>query len=174
MPGRSSGFIALVVTAMTFCAAEARAQESPRHAGSDNTIAIEHAEIILAPSGAKMMAGYLTIWNGAQQQANLSSVQSDAFASVSLHRTEIVDGIAKLRSIDAGLSIPGHSELFMKPGGVHMMLMGPRAELKPGDGVDLLLKFQDGTTASAKAVVRPMGQKPTDHHHGKDDQQEEK
>ena len=174
MPRCSSGMITLLLTALTFCVAEVGAQEIPQHAGSDSSIMIEHAEIILAPSGTKMMAGYLAIWNGTQQQANLSSVQSNAFASVILYRTEIVDGIAKIRPIDAGLPIPGHAELLMKPGGVHMMLAEPRAGLKPGDRVDLLLKFQDGTTASPKAIVRSMGQKPTDHHHGEADQQDSK
>ncbi len=157
---------ALIAAALVGCLGGAAAQEQPRHADAGSKLVVEHAEVVLAPSGANMLAGYLTVWNGSKEQANLVSVQSDDFASVSLHRTEIADGVAKMRPITDGVLIPGHAELLMKPGGIHMMLMGQAPDFKPGDKVDLLLAFEDGTSSSTTATTRPIGTKPTDHHHG--------
>ena len=161
----SFGIVALAAAALVIRLQGASAQEAPRHADAESKLVIEHAEVIQAPSGAKMLAGYITVWNGSKQQTDLVSVQSGNFASVSLHRTEVVDGVAKMRPIEDGIVIPGHAELLMKPGGIHMMLMGRTADFKPGDKVDLLLAFADGTSLSTMAITRPIGAKPTDHHH---------
>ncbi|CCV11927.1 copper chaperone PCu(A)C [Mesorhizobium sp. STM 4661] len=162
----SFGMVALTAGALIICLQSASAQERPRHADAESKLVVEHAEVILALSGAKMLAGYITVWNGSKQQSDLVSVQSDDFASVSLHRTEVVDGVAKMRPIKEGIFIPGHAELLMKPGGIHMMLMAPTVDFKPGDKVDLLLAFADGASLSTTAITRPIGTKPIDHHHG--------
>ncbi|SJM33704.1 copper chaperone PCu(A)C [Mesorhizobium delmotii] len=171
MVRRASAFFACVAVAAIWAMAHAFGIEPKTHASAENGLVVEHAEIILAPSGAGMMAGYVTVWNGTQQQADLASVESAAFGSVSLHRTEIVDGVAKMRPINEGLRIPGRSELLMKPGGIHMMVEDPQIDLSPGDAVNLSLSFRDGTTVSATALLRPVGTRPTDHHHGEDDTQ---
>jgi len=158
--------VTLTATALILCLQGASALEPPKHADAESKLVVEHAEVVLAPSGSMMLAGYLTVWNGSKQQADLVSVQSDDFSSVSLHRTEVVDGVAKMRPIKEGVLIPGHAELVMKPGGLHMMLMEPKPDLKAGDMVGLLLAFEDGTSTATTAIIRPIGTKPTDHHHG--------
>lgn len=161
----------ILLSACLFIAPEAGAvsDEPNKHAAAQDDVAIEHAEIILAPPGGKMMAGYLAIWNGTAQQADLTKLESAAFGSVSLHNTVVEDGVARMRPLD-GVPIPGHAELLMRNGGIHLMLGNPTTELQAGDTVDLDLTFHDGTRVSGTARILPVGAKPTDHHHDEDDE----
>lgn len=168
--GRKSA-LGVLLSGCIFAASEASAvtDETSKHAAAQDEVSIEHAEIVLAPPGAKVMAGYLTIWNGAQNDIDLAKVESDAFKSISLHNTEIVDGVARMRPLN-GVPIPGHAELLMQRGGIHMMLGDLKIELEPGETVDLVLTFHDGTRVSSEATILPIGAKPTHHDHGEDDE----
>ena len=163
--------LGVLLVACIFAAPEASAvtDETNKHAAAQDQVSIEHAEIVLAPPGAKMMAGYLTIWNGTQNNIDLAKVESDAFKSISLHNTEIIDGLARMRPLN-GVPIPGHAELLMQRGGIHMMLDSSKIELEPGEAVDLVLSFHDGTRVSGEATILPIGAKPTHHDHGEDDE----
>ena len=164
--------LGVLLSACIFAAPQASAvtDETSKHAAAQDEISIEHAEIILAPPGGKMVAGYLTIWNGTAQQADLTNLESAAFGSVSLHNTVVEGGVARMRPLD-GVSIPGHAELLMQRGGIHLMLGSPTTELKAGDAVDLELIFHDGTRVSGEATILPIGAKPTHHDHGEDDEE---
>ncbi|MGO4835844.1 copper chaperone PCu(A)C [Rhizobiaceae sp. 2RAB30] len=155
----------MLVTASTTAGAA-----NDRHAPPSAGLSVEHADIVLSPSGWKMSAGYLVVWNGTQNQVDLAAVESGEFGSVSLHRTETSDGVMRMRPVKGVLPIPGHSELLMKQGGIHLMLSGQKAPLKPDDTVDLELRFQDGTRVTAAARVLASGTPLTDHHHGQGDE----
>jgi periplasmic copper chaperone A len=71
-----------------------------------------------------------------------------------------------MRPAPVPLQIPGHSELQMKPGGVHLMIADARTELEPGDTVNLSVRLKDGRVLDAEAELIPFGGRPTDHHHG--------
>jgi len=136
------------------------------HARQSLEIVVEHAEIVLAPPGAMMMAGYLAIWNGTQTQVDLRSVESDTFGSVSIHRTLVSGDVARMRPVEGPLPIPGQSELLMKRGGIHLMLADPMRPLTEGDAVAMTLVFEDGRRVEASAQLFAPGTKTTDHHHG--------
>jgi copper(I)-binding protein len=42
----------------------------------------------------------------------------------------------------------------LKPGGLHVMLIGLKQPLEPGDMVDLALTFEDGSRIPVQAPVR--------------------
>lgn len=115
------------------------------------------------------MAGYLAIWNGADLQANLEAVESNSFASVSIHNTIVSDGVARMRPVEGVIPIPGNSELLMQRGGLHLMLSGPAAAIQEGDTVDMTLIFEGGRRIEATAQVLGPGRKTVDHHHGEAD-----
>ncbi len=161
-----AAFSALMLMIIPATADAANDSHDPATAG----MSVEHAEIILAPRGGMMSAGYLVVWNGTQNQLDLATVESGDFGSISLHRTETADGVARMRPVKGVLPIPGHSELLMKQGGIHLMLSAPKGPLKPDDRVDLELRFQDGTRVTAAARVLAPGTPLTDHHHGQGDE----
>lgn len=138
------------------------------HGQISDQLTVDHAQIVLSPEG-RTAVGYLAVWNGTRHGANLVSVQSEAFGSILFHRTEVVDGIGYMRPIKGALLLPGHSELLMKPGGVHMMLSDPKSTLTAGDNVTLVLTFDDGARVETAAKLLATGERTVDHHHAEGD-----
>ena len=113
---------------------------------------VESAWVRAAPPGAMMLAGYITLRNDGNTQVVFKSVQSDAFGMVELHRTTIVNGVSTMRPAGEQ-TIPAGGALRIEPGGLHLMLMQERRELKVGDKVRFRLHFADGTALDVVASV---------------------
>jgi hypothetical protein len=116
--------------------------------------------IRLAPPGARMMAGYLVLENPGDQPQELVAVSSPDFASIEVHRTEIVDGVARMIP-EPDLTVPAGGRAVFEPGGRHLMLHGPARDLSEGDTVALSFGFADGGRIDLTAPVR-RGSDPGD------------
>ena len=126
---------------------------------------IEKAWARAMPPGAQTAAAYLIINNRSDFRAQLEAVATPIARSASLHRTELEDGISRMRPLESGAALPPNSELVMQPGGVHVMLTGLQEPLQSGTRLPLVLTFADGSTASIQAEVRGIGATAEDHHH---------
>jgi copper(I)-binding protein len=151
------------------CISTTAAWAQDSHDRGSQEIAVEHAEIVLSPPGARMMAGYLAIWNGTGAQAGLVSVESHMFGSISIHNTIVTGDVARMRPVEGPIPIPGHSELLMKRGGIHLMMSDPKGPLAAGDAVPIALVFEDGSRIATSARLLALGGKTIDHHHGEAD-----
>ena len=91
----------------------------------------------------------------------LLSASSSAASMVEIHEMKMDGNTMQMRALPAGLDLPAGKTVDLKPGGYHMMLMGLKAALKPGDQVDLTLvvEHQDGKkeTLNIKAPVKALG-----------------
>jgi len=117
---------------------------------------VESAWVRDAPPGAMMLAGYMTLRNDGKTPVVFKSAQSDMFGMIELHRTTIVNGVSTMRAAGEQ-TIPAGGALRIEQGGLHLMLMQPRRELKVGDTVRFRLHFADGT---ALDVVAPVSAEP--------------
>lgn len=102
-----------------------------------------NAWIRLAPPDAMMLAGYRRIDNDGELPMRLRSVQSDAFGAIELHRTEVVDGVSRMREVPSLTIAPGGS-VVLEPGGMHLMLMQPQRALSEGDEVAISFAWDQG------------------------------
>lgn len=111
---------------------------------SKNTFTTNDAWVREAPPNASMMAGYVTLKNNTDQDSFITYVKSKQFNMVEVHRTIVVDGVAKMRRQD-DLPIPAGSSLKLEPGSYHLMLMGPKSALKLNDEITVTLgmKLED-------------------------------
>lgn len=100
-----------------------------------------------------MLAGYGRIENPCKQAAAVVSASSPAFMHASLHRSEIVDGVSRMRAIEE-LPLAPDSTATLEPGGLHLMLMHPSAPVKEGDKVAVIFKLKDGREVSGELVVK--------------------
>jgi len=116
-------------------------------------VRVESAWVRAAPPSAMMLAGYMTVRNDGKTPVVFKSAQSDVFGMVELHRTTIVNGVSTMRAAGEQ-SIPAGGALRIEQGGLHLMLMQPRRELKVGDRVRFQLHFADGTALDVVAPVR--------------------
>jgi copper(I)-binding protein len=99
------------------------------------------------------MAAYLTAKNTGHNPATILSITSPAFNSIEIHRTTIINGIARMEPVK-NLVIPPGNEVRLEPGGMHLMLFGPNRALRAGDEVKLSFTLDDGNSLSIMATVR--------------------
>jgi copper(I)-binding protein len=114
-------------------------------------VMIKHARIRLLP-GDLPLAGYFDLTNTGQRKLVLTGASSKAFDDVMLHRTEIVNGQAKMVMLDQMTIEPGHSVHFA-PKGYHLMLMGRNHPLSRGESVPIRLEFAGGKSIEVKFIV---------------------
>ena len=110
----------------------------------------------MPPGGMPMMAGFGRIENRCPTPVTIVSASSPAFGDTSLHETRIVDGVSRMRAVP-DLRIAPDDAAVLKPGGLHLMLMQPRAPLKAGSRVAIEFRLQDGRTLLGEFEVRGPG-----------------
>lgn len=114
----------------------------------EGVVTVERAWILMPPRGSDMLAGYGMIANGTGAPVTIERVSSAAFASASLHRTELDGDQARMHAVDS-LTVPAGGRVVMSPGGLHLMLMRPRRELSPDAHVPVTFHLSDGGALEA-------------------------
>jgi copper(I)-binding protein len=122
-------------------------------ATADATLQVEDAWVREAPPNAHMMAAYMTLKNTGSGDAVLTQVDSPAFDHVMLHKSEVVDGVARMIH-QSEIVIPAKGAVELKPGSFHLMMPAPEKRLVEGDRVDFVLTFSNGDTSRVQADVR--------------------
>ena len=105
------------------------------------------------PAMAHMAGGFGRIDNGCKTALTVTSASSEAFGEVSLHETTQADGVSRMREVER-LPLAAGKGAELKPGGLHLMLMGGKAALQEGQRVPLLLGLSDGSEVRGELVVR--------------------
>ena len=109
--------------------------------------------IRLLPGGMPMQAGFGRIDNRCPMPATIVSASSPAYGSVELHESKVVEGISRMRAVPE-LRIAPDGAVVLQPGGLHLMLMQPKAKLKPGSRVAIEFNLKDGRTLLGEFEVR--------------------
>ena len=127
------------------------------------------------PPGQPNSASFMALHNGDSQAHALVAAQSPAAKVVELHTHTLVDGMMQMRPV-AKIELPAGATTSLKPGGLHLMLIGLQQQLVPNERVPLTLVFEDGSKAELNVQVRRLQmhmhqmqqQDPMDHgkHHG--------
>ena len=99
--------------------------------------------IRLLPGGMPMHAGFGRIDNPCAMPVTVVSANSPAYGSVELHESKVVDGVNRMREVPE-LRIAPDGAAVLQPGGLHLMLMQPKATLKPGSRVVIEFGLKDG------------------------------
>lgn len=98
-------------------------------------------------------AAYMTIRNSGAAADRLLKVEGDVAKSIELHSVVDNAGVMQMRPV-AEIAIPAGGEAQLKPGGLHVMMIGLQHQLKPGDKVGLTLTFEKAGRLSVQAEVR--------------------
>ena len=130
---------------------------------SQGELVIHSAHIPLAPPGM-MNAGYLIFKNNSDEDIGFEKFTSPVYDSVQVHATEHKNGVAKMTHMNS-LVIPANSIVNFEPGGMHLMLMGPRRDIKVGEEIMMI-----GLGTNAKRymikfkVIDPRADNHNHHH----------
>jgi copper(I)-binding protein len=107
------------------------------------------------PPGQKVSAAFMAIENTSTQTHRLISAESKAAQVVELHTHTHVDGMMKMRKIDA-IELPAGQTTLLQPGGLHVMLIGLNTDLTVGQVVSVTLNFEDASRKTLEIPVLQM------------------
>jgi len=105
------------------------------------------------PPGVTVGVVYFTLKNDTGKSDRLLKISSPIAAKVQVHRTEIQDGMARMREV-AVLHVDANQSVEFAPNGMHVMLMGLKKPLVEGQKFQLDLLFEVAGPRKVQVVVR--------------------
>jgi len=129
-------------------------------------IHIKHPVARATVPGQPAGAAYLSIENRGKTTDKLLAAESPAAKSVQIHTMSMEGNVMKMREVGA-LPLPPGATVSMKPGdGYHIMLIGLKQPLKPGEEVPLTLTFEQAGKVNVPVRVEDKGAVKSGMSHG--------
>lgn len=91
---------------------------------------------------APVGGGFLTITNNGSTDDRLVTVSSPAAETVQMHEMKLEGDIMKMRALPEGIIVPAGQTVTLKPGGLHIMLMGLKQAFVEGETITITLTFE--------------------------------
>lgn len=123
------------------------------HLGS---LTVSHPWARASAGKAKAGAAYVTITNDGRQVDRLVKVASPIAGKARLHTNMMEGAVMKMRPVEAIEIGPGKPAV-LKPGGLHIMLMGLKSPLKEGETFPMTLTFEKAGAVEVRVMVKKVG-----------------
>jgi periplasmic copper chaperone A len=117
------------------------------------TLAVTGAWSRSTPPGVTVGVAYFTLRNDSGKSDRLLKISSPVAAKVQVHRTEILDGIARMREV-AVLHVDAGQTVKFEPNGMHLMLTGLKKPLVEGQSFELEMLFEVAGARKVRVAVR--------------------
>ena len=117
-------------------------------------IAVENAWV--RASSVNVSAAYATLRNLGKNPDLLVAAASPAASRVEIHTVVERDGKVGMKRVDSVEVAPGEPAV-LRPGGLHIMLMGLKRKLAAGDSIELTLSFSKAGEIVIRAPVAKAG-----------------
>ena len=105
--------------------------------------------------GAPNSAGFMLISNHSDKPVALLRAEASLAKKVELHNHINENGVMKMRQVQQ-IEIPAHGQVELKPGGLHVMMMGLSKQLVEGEQESLTLHFSDGSSQTLTLPVKKV------------------
>ncbi|MCV3764266.1 DUF1775 domain-containing protein [Rhizobium sp. TRM95796] len=116
--------------------------------------------------GQPVAGGFLSVANRGTEDDRLVAVEGVAdIDHVELHTMSMEGDVMKMRRLPDGIPVPAGQTVELKPGGLHMMLMGPKHPFEKGDIVSMTLVFEKAGKVEFKLPVMDIKGGATKHQH---------
>ena len=99
-------------------------------------------------------AVYMMLVNGTSADDELLSASSDVAEAVELHESKMGANGEMQMIPQASILLAAGAKVEFKPGGLHVMLIGLKQELKIGDEFVLTLHFKNHADITLKVIVK--------------------
>ncbi|MCL7455467.1 MAG: copper chaperone PCu(A)C [Anaerolineae bacterium] len=99
-------------------------------------------------------AVFMQLANEGQEADRLVGGRTEIAQVVEIHETRMEGDVMKMQMLSEGLEIPARGSVRLEPGGYHVMLIGLKQDLAPGDRFELELQFEKSGTMAVEAEVR--------------------
>lgn len=141
--------LAAALTALTAAATAAFAH--------DAAISVESAWTRATAPSAKNGGAYMTIRNTGPADDRLVAAASPAATRAELHAHTMTDGVMRMRPVADGVAVPAGGAAELKPGGLHVMLLGLTAPLAEGATIPVTLTFEHAGAITVEVPVMKAG-----------------
>lgn len=127
----------------------------------------ENPRTMQPPPGASVAAGFMTLGNHSDQDVVITGATSEAFDRIEIHESVIENDVARMIRQET-LTVPAQGEVELAHGGFHLMLMGIREPLQPGQEIPVTLSTESGEIHVLLQVMAPgnHAMPSTDEGHG--------
>lgn len=123
---------------------------------STEAIRVTDAWLRETAPGQTAGGGFLTITNNGKADDRLTGGGSARAAQVQVHDMRMEGGVMRMRPLDGGLPLPAGRTATLKPGGLHLMLIGLKQPLKRGERVPVTLTFARAGKVTVDFIVQPI------------------
>ncbi len=113
------------------------------------------------PPNAPVSGGYMNIGNSGMAGDRLVAGSADFAAKVEIHEMAMDGDVMKMRPVEGGLEIPAGGSVELKPGGYHVMFIGLKEQMKPGEKRKAKLVFEKAGEVEIEfdvMEIKPGGQ----------------
>jgi copper(I)-binding protein len=109
-------------------------------------------------------AGFMVLRNAGTRADRLLSAATPAARAVELH-THLREGdVMRMRPVQ-DIPVPAGETVELRPGGMHLMLIGLAAPLQQGGRVPLTLRFEHAGEVQVELIVESAGARGASHRH---------
>ena len=133
-------------------------------ADAANSVSVTDPYVRAVPPGQPNSAAFMQLRNSDAASHSIKSAESPVARIVELHTHIKEGGMMKMRQVKQ-IDIPARGETVLQPGGLHVMLIGLKEKLTPGDNIAVTLVFEDGSKKLVQAPVRKMKMHMKGHMH---------
>jgi copper(I)-binding protein len=117
-------------------------------------VEIENAWARATPGQAENGAAYMMLVSPSADR--LTAVSTPVAAKAELHTMSMEGGVMKMRPL-GGVDLPAGQPVALKPGGMHVMLLGLKHPLQQGQSFPLTLTFEKAGTREVNVAVEKPG-----------------
>ena len=122
-------------------------------AGVEGRITVDGPYVRLMPPTQPNTGAFMVLKNADDKDHRLVKAESPAAKVVELHEHVNEGGVNRMRPVK-DIEIKARSEAVLKPGGLHVMLIGLVRPLTEGEPVSITLTFEDGSHKLISAPTR--------------------
>ena len=123
-------------------------------AAAPTTVTATSAWCRAAPTGALAGGCYVTLT--APTDDRLIAVETPAADHGEIHTMDMTGGVMRMRQLKDGIVLPAGQAVELKPGGRHLMIIGPKTTLIAGGVVPLTLRFEKSVAITIRAPIRAV------------------
>lgn len=116
-------------------------------------VSVKHPYVRAVPEGQPNSAAFMIIKNDSDKDRALVNAKSNISKFVELHTHRKEGGMMRMRRVKQ-IDVKANSKTVLKPGGLHVMFIGLKHQLKKGDKVKLELSFDDGKKIKLSVPVK--------------------
>ena len=135
------------------------------HSHGKHAVKVHQPFVRLMPPTQPNTGAFMTLENTSSEDRAVVRAESEVSQVVELHTHTMVDGVMQMREIPE-IRIPAGQRTELKPGGLHVMLIGLHQPLQEGQEVAITLVFDDQSRQIIHAPVRHPGSEMSMPHYG--------